>query len=488
MGGLASVTAVEAENHLEADLQTLRGIVEALDRLEERLNVSPIPEAVTERGYFTPEEDDRVRQGVLVYRNCRLAAYEIILRYRAYASMESETCRLRCFLVAFGAALVLYAKSLRIIDFAEHVPMLRAKINEADSKYDMEEGFFDEVLAGYSRICNYRSIARGDAFWRKHRAQASALAVRAGGDWSWLVHLIQHQRHAVRNRLMHVLWERLHHDWRAFGRTLLSPFQKARHGVEGRRADRLAQADGMGEGSGGIPFELLARLRSRLRPGDVLLMRNDSRVTAAILPGFWIHAAIFLGDKSDLERLGLKTHPYLEKHWNRIPEPSGPLGIVIEALAPRVKLNPLDKCLCADHVVALRSSLSDTEIAAAIGEAFGHFDKPYDFEFDFNSSARIVCTGLVYRCYQSRGSVAFSLTKRLGRFTLTGDDIIAYALDHLNRAGAIPLKPVALLLKRRDRQLRDVPSERIEPLLRRIRQGWRPARHMKSRSVASRTG
>jgi hypothetical protein len=52
--------------------------------------------------------------------------------------------------------------------------------------------------------------------------------------------------------------------------------------------------------------ELLRNLRPQLRPGDVLLMRTDSRITAAILPGFWAHAALFLGTSSDLERLGLR--------------------------------------------------------------------------------------------------------------------------------------------------------------------------------------
>jgi hypothetical protein len=91
-GGLAALvvgcTGPEVELHLEADLQTLREIVAGLDRLEARLDASEIPKAATARGYFTPDEDDRVRQGVLVYRNYRLGAYEIILRYRAYASLH----------------------------------------------------------------------------------------------------------------------------------------------------------------------------------------------------------------------------------------------------------------------------------------------------------------------------------------------------------------------------------------------------------------
>jgi hypothetical protein len=101
-GGLsAPVLDFTGPQALPADLQTLGEIVGGLDRLEARLEVSPVPRAVTQRGYFTPDEDDRVRQGVLVYRNYRLAAYEIILRYRDYASVEPQQCRLRCFLVAF---------------------------------------------------------------------------------------------------------------------------------------------------------------------------------------------------------------------------------------------------------------------------------------------------------------------------------------------------------------------------------------------------
>lgn len=481
---VASFTGPEAELHLGADLQTLREIVGELDRLEGRLDSSPIPKAVTGRGYFTPDEDDRVRQGVLLYRNCRLAAYEIILRYRDYASVEPQTCGLRCFLVAFGAALMLYAKSLKIIAFAEHVPMLRAKINEPDSKYDMEAGFFDDVLAGYSRICNYRSIVQADGFWRAHRREAHALAGEAGGDWPWLVDLIRHQRHAVRHRLLHVLWQRLSHDWRGFCQTMLSPFRKARHGLEGLLADRFADPEVTGQPTHRIPSEMLTNLRPRLQPGDVLLVRDDNRLSAAILPGFWTHAALFLGRGPDLEVLGLNTHPHVVRHWHEILENSGPMGLVIEALAPRVQLTPLEKCLRVDHLVVLRPTLPASEIASAIGEAIGHLGKPYDFEFDFNNSSRVVCTELVYRSYHNRGTMVFSLIKRLGRFTLTGDDIVAHALGGMGESGEakmFPLQPVALVLKRRDGQSHAVPPERILPLLRRIRRGWRPARRVKFR-------
>jgi hypothetical protein len=89
----------------------------------------------------------------------------------------------------------------------------------------------------------------------------------------------------------------------------------------------------------------------------------------------------------------------------------------------------------------------------------------------------------VYRCYDRRGSIQFPLVKRLGRFTLSGDDIVNLALDELMKAGGLsnaPIHPVGLILKRRDGQAHAVPPERIVSLLRRVRNGWRPARRAPS--------
>lgn len=475
-------TNADLEQRLGPDLTTLREIVSGLDRLEARLDSSEIPKTVTARGYFTPDEDDRVRQGVLAYRNYRLAAYELILRYRSYASI-SEPCRLRCFLVAFAAALVLYSKSLKIISFAEHVPMVRAKINEPDIKYDLEPGFFEDVLAGYSRICNYRSIRQADRFWRAHRAEANALAQEAGGDWVWLATLIRRQRKVVRNRLLHVLWERFRYDWRAFRRTSRSPFRQARHGVESLLGDHLAEVELTDRPADGtLTSEMVRNVASLLQPGDVLLTRNDHRLTAALIPGFWAHAALFIGGRASLETLGLRAHPYVLRHWDQIPETASPLGLVIEALAPKVQLNPLEKCLRVDHLLVIRPALASSEIAAAIGEALGHLHKPYDFEFDFNNSSRVVCTELIYRAYHKRGSIAFSLIKRLGRFTLTGDDLVTYAFSDTEASGppkVVCFTPLALVLTRRDGKPHVTAPERICPLLSRLQRGWRPARHLR---------
>lgn len=149
-----------------------------------------------------------------------------------------------------------------------------------------------------------------------------------------------------------------------------------------------------------------------------------------------------------------------------------------EALrSPQVLINRLESCLKADHVAVLRPNLDSDQIRIALGEAFGHVGKPYDFEFDFNVSTRLVCTELIYRCYHRRGPIEFSLLKRLGRFTLTADDIAFQFLDRAEPSAPPdkwPFQLIALVLKRSAGEAEFVPPAQALDTLRQLREGWRP--------------
>lgn len=198
-------------------------------------------------------------------------------------------------------------------------------------------------------------------------------------------------------------------------------------------------------------------------------------MTTTLLPGFWAHAAIYVGDCSDLERLGVAKRPYVRKHWERIREVNASLGCVLEAKPPSVGVNPLEECLYADHVLVLRPNVSAAERESAIEEAFGHVDKPYDFEFDFNVTSRIVCTELVYRSYHRRGAIEFPLIKRMGRYTPTADDIVDLFLDALEEGGKPrPFEIVALYLAGSDKECHRIAPEGSVESLRAVQEGLRP--------------
>ena len=55
--------------------------------------------------------------------------------------------------------------------------------------------------------------------------------------------------------------------------------------------------------------------------------------------------------------------------------------------------------------------------ATALRRAFSHHGKPYDFNFDFATSDKIVCSELVYHAYQ--GLLDFELETVLGKTVVT---------------------------------------------------------------------
>jgi hypothetical protein len=94
-----------------------------------------------------------------------------------------------------------------------------------------------------------------------------------------------------------------------------------------------------------------------------------------------------------------------------------------------VHLRLLDSPLRSDSVVVLRPRLAPSDIARGIARVLVHEGKPYDFDFDFRRSDRLVCTEVVYRAYDGLGGRSLPLVRRAGRPTLAGGDLIRYAAE-----------------------------------------------------------
>lgn len=462
-----TVPAVEpvTEAQLQTDAAALRQITEGLQELEKRVEKSEIPITAEQRGYLTPEEDDRVRTALLAYRNYRHALYEILLRLEHYPGLKPPQLRLRAFLVAYVAAVTLYAKSLKLNALANRSRLVRGKLNEPEPKFDLEAGFFDEVMDAYCSLRNYGSALRAMWFWTTRRRAIRHLARSEPAPWAWLEQAVVTQRKSLSTALNRVLRSKLREGWRSFWLTAFKPVDRASYRVRARMGGRFAGfwlQPGLHRPLDGAT---LTRLQSCLKPGDVLLTRSEGKLTASILPGFWAHAAIYLGTRLEMEALINKPSPPLE--------PDEGLGYVIEAVSPRVRIVSLRTCLDADHVLVLRPRLTSDRLRAALQEARCHLNKEYDFEFDFNLSNRLVCTGLVYRTYQGLDGIGFQLIKRLGNFTLTGDDVVAQSLGmHSNGTACLP--PALLVLRQPSAWRFTDSAEDIRRVLVRIAQGWRP--------------
>ncbi len=99
--------------------------------------------------------------------------------------------------------------------------------------------------------------------------------------------------------------------------------------------------------------------------------------------------------------------------------------VVVEALRSGVQLKPLQHFMSVDDVAVLRPQyLNQQDKIDAVNLALGNFGKQYDFNFDVNTTEKIVCSELIYMVYPQ----IYFVTKRvLGSFAITPDDIALQA-------------------------------------------------------------
>jgi uncharacterized protein YycO len=76
----------------------------------------------------------------------------------------------------------------------------------------------------------------------------------------------------------------------------------------------------------------------------------------------------------------------------------------------------------------MRPQLAPSDVTEALTRSLSHHGKPYDFNFDFSRSDRLVCTEVVYRAFDGVGAMDLPLVQRVGRPSLSGDDLIGMAV------------------------------------------------------------
>jgi len=171
----------------------------------------------------------------------------------------------------------------------------------------------------------------------------------------------------------------------------------------------------------------------KLKPGDILLERRNWYLSNIGLPGFWPHAALYLGTPDELaEYLGkealasiAKQYPKVLTRW-KASDDHHDAHRVIEAMSEGVIFTSIEHSADADYVAVLRTKLSKAEIVQAIKRAFSYHHRPYDFEFDFITDKTLVCSELIYKAYEPRKGfkgVSIPLVEVMNRPTLPANEI-----------------------------------------------------------------
>lgn len=171
--------------------------------------------------------------------------------------------------------------------------------------------------------------------------------------------------------------------------------------------------------------EVAGALAARLLPGDVLLERREWFLSNVGLPGFWPHAALYIGTPEErFKAFGPEFEAKLKERYPKAyadalsPQEHGHAPRVLEAMSEGVVFTTLEHSAAADSTAVLRPRLDAKEKAEAVFRAFAYAGRPYDYDFDFRTDAAIVCSELVYKAYEpdaSRKGFRLPLVTVLGR-------------------------------------------------------------------------
>lgn len=177
-------------------------------------------------------------------------------------------------------------------------------------------------------------------------------------------------------------------------------------------------------------------MRSLLRPGDILIEKKKGTLVDRLIPGYWGHVALWVGDEDDLDRAGLfdRTTNRISLHQALTGRPHVQRGrSVLEAVFTGVNLNTLrhfSHCTAA-AIIRLKPSAVpaggdyEATLREVLHRAFVHLGQEYDFWFNVNSHNAIVCSELVYQAFPP--FITWPTVNLMNRPTISPDNVAGLA-------------------------------------------------------------
>ncbi len=422
---LASLTPIELTEQLAGDERALVAVIDGLADLETKFHSFEADLKAGKRSYYKQSDDDEMRRMLVTFLSYRTALLRTVWKYQRHADIDNDPERLRALLLHYTAAAVAYDYSARFVHaFAGQDEAIR-KLNEAEPRWDLPAGTYNDIRANLANFEHRRWLEDG---WKNYLRTEPEW--EAAGLWRDGYYEKFHGAIKLAAKNTAALSEEL------FAYKLTTALDDVAGAAKGgyyRASSAVSTLIGDTKireprhGKSLITPELMERLRPMLQPGDILIERRNWYMSNAFLPGYWPHSALYVGTAEQLKAAGLDKDLRIQKHIEKFsrPDAQGHTRAIIEAISEGVVFTSVEHSIGeADSVAVLRPSLTPLQKQEVIARAFENIGKPYDFDFDFFSSDKLVCTEVVYRSFS--GMIDFPLVEIIGRKTLPAVEIIRY--------------------------------------------------------------
>ncbi|MES9990609.1 MAG: YiiX/YebB-like N1pC/P60 family cysteine hydrolase [Candidatus Thiodiazotropha sp.] len=426
-------------NNQEVVLYQRRGLAETLRYM--RTESDLFPTQGSDNKLITREQRQQIWTTWVSLLDRLLILDSISQSYEKHRAHADEKLRKAAFRTAYAAFLARYRYVLDFLQITERNPQFHTLLNEPIPELGLEQGTYAEVKFHYLNIAIATEFARMALLYQFY-GEASGFPLKRGIEEDqakiWEYGKGKGITQTLKNGLQIA---------KDTGFNALFPIQK---GVSEWMGDVRVHRSHQSL----ITLQQIRSLQLRLEPGDVLLERREWYLSNIGLPGFWPHAALFIGTpeqrqkyfqgadieawlgqqgvaSGDFESLLRQRYPKAYSKSLETREDNHP-SRVIEAVSEGVVFTSLEHSAAADSLAVLRPRLSKLDKAKAILQAFHYSGRPYDFNFDFLTDSELVCTELVYKAYEANGDKAgikLPVVEILGRLATPANEIVKQ-FDH----------------------------------------------------------
>lgn len=407
----------ESDDRISRGVATVLAAAQSLPQERDLQAELAVIDAACARGYFLPDEDDLVRLRYLQYLKLRVGLLESLeeLAGEAGSHPRDWSLKLPAFATAFAAACLLFRATRFLTGLAETRPLLWKKLDEADARHGIQWQTFSRL---YRDSASPRSLLRFQLAADYYARQRDGIRALAGDPrYAELVALLEEEEPWIERRRSEAVKRHFLYRLFSFQRRHRSVWRQVMFGLFKGAGSMIAELNQPGVKPRGTGKRITPALRDEIlttvRAGDVFVTRHDDAVSNWFLPGFWPHAALYIGSAAERAALGLSD---------------GGDARFLESKKDGVRFRAAEETLEVDALVVLRPPLQGADLSDALRRAMAHAGKGYDFLFDFRASDRLACTAVIYRGFHGVGAVAFQLRETSGRLCLPAEDLIDQAL------------------------------------------------------------
>ena len=360
--------------------------------------------------------------------------------------------RLTGVMLSLSSAILLYDNYLLAVSLFEGDSKLRRILNERDPGYMVKNAQLAKITMNYNSISNRIRVREAIKFFERATVH-SPMPLPSSRETDYLrLLIIQSPSYTMVKK-----WSPLYMVGRNVG-FLTGVTTDTLNSMEREGTSLFSMvfgnAVGLVETRKGKLYNkenVLSDISGNLRAGDILLEKTPFRLTDKLIPGYWGHAALWIGTEAELRELGIWNNPLVARYRDEIREER----LVVEALRSGVEMNSLRHFLNIDSIGVLRNPNQSREARAnTIIQALRQVGKPYDFNFDVESKGRVYCSKLVYLCYSG---IDWPTQKSLGRTTFTPDDVAVRATKN----GPLQL----VIFYHNGKRVKDAPTVRMAELM-----------------------